>query len=69
MTYTNSTEDALRSGRPVIYDPEMKIPVAGLADIEKTHRENGRTEYTDPLDLSNVIDERFTEAARKALGK
>ncbi|MCI5111239.1 MAG: ABC transporter substrate-binding protein [Marivita sp.] len=69
MTYTNSTEEALRAGRPVIYDPEMKIPVAGLADIEKTHRENGRTEYTDPLDLSNVIDERFTEAARKALGK
>lgn len=69
MTYTNSTEEALRTGSPVIYDPEMKIPVDGLADIEKTHRENGRTEYTEPLDLSNVIDERFTEAARKALGK
>lgn len=69
MAFTNSTEAALRKGRPVIYDPEMKIPVAGLADIEKTHRENGRTEYSNPLDLSNVIDERFTNAARKALGK
>ena len=69
MTFTNSTEDALRSGSPVIYDPEMKIPVDGLADIEKTHRENGRTEYTDPLDLSNVIDDRFTAAARTALGQ
>lgn len=69
MTYTNSTEEALRSGSPVIYDPEMKIPVDGLADIEKTHRENGRTEYTDPLDLSNVIDERFTAAARAALSQ
>lgn len=69
MTFTNSTEAALRKGSPVIYDPEMKIPVAGLADIEKTHRENGRTEYSDPLDLANVIDERFTDAARKALGK
>lgn len=68
MTFTNSTEEALRSGSPVIYDPEMKIPVDGLADIEKVHRENGRTEYTDPLDLSNVVDERFTTAARKALG-
>ena len=68
LTYTNSTEEALRKGSPVIYDPEMKIPVAGLADIEKTHRENGRTEYSDPLDLSNAVDERFTEAARKALG-
>jgi NitT/TauT family transport system substrate-binding protein len=69
MTYTNSTEDALRSGSPVVYDPEMKIPVDGLADIERTHRENGRTEYTDPLDLSNVIDERFTEFARAALSQ
>lgn len=68
LTYTNSTEEALRAGSPVIYDTEMKIPVNGLADIEKTHRENGRTEYTDPLDLSNAVDERFTEAARKALG-
>lgn len=68
MTYTNSTEEALRKGRPVIYDPAMKIPVDGLADIEKTHRENGRTEYTDPLDLSNVVDERFVKAARAALG-
>ncbi|WP_425073424.1 ABC transporter substrate-binding protein [Sagittula sp. S175] len=69
LSFTNSTEEALRTGSPVIYDPEMTIPVDGLADIEKTHRENGRTEYTDPLDLSHVVDERFTQAARKALGK
>jgi NitT/TauT family transport system substrate-binding protein len=68
LTYTNSTEEAIRSGNPVIYDPEMKIPVEGLADQERVHRENGRTEYTDPLDLSNVVDERFTERARKHLG-
>ncbi len=68
LTFTNSTEEAIRTGRPVIYDPEMKIPVAGLADMEKTHRENGRTEYTDPLDLSNVADTRFTEMALEALG-
>lgn len=69
LSFTNSTEEALRTGSPVVYDPEMTIPVDGLADIEKTHRENGRTEYTDPLDLSNVVEERFTQAARKALGK
>jgi NitT/TauT family transport system substrate-binding protein len=67
LTYTNSTEEAIRTGSPVIYDPEMAIPVEGLADVERVHRENGRTEYTEPLDLSNVVDERFTEAARQAL--
>ena len=68
LTYTNSTEEAIRDGSPVIYDPEMKIPVDGLADMEETHRMNGRTEYTDPLDLSNVVDETFTTKAREALG-
>ena len=69
MTFTNSTEDALRRGRPVIYDPAMAIPVEGLADIERVHRENGRTEYTDPLDLSKVVDETFTNKAIATLGK
>jgi NitT/TauT family transport system substrate-binding protein len=67
LTYTNSTEEAIRTGSPVIYDPEMKIPMDGLSDVERVHRENGRTEYTEPLDLSNVVDERFTRAAQDAL--
>jgi NitT/TauT family transport system substrate-binding protein len=40
-----------------------------LADIERVHRENGRTEYTDPLDLSKVVDETFTNKAIATLGK
>lgn len=69
LTYTNSTEEAIRSGNPVIYDPNMVIPTEGLADQERVHRENGRTEYTEPLDLGNVVDERFTKMALEALGK
>ncbi len=69
LTYTNSTEEAIRSGNPVIYDPNMKIPVDGLADQERVHRENGRTEYTEPLDLSKVVDDRFTKMAIETLGE
>jgi NitT/TauT family transport system substrate-binding protein len=69
LTYTNSTEEAIRSGRPVIYDPNMVIPVEGLADQERVHRENGRTEYSEPLDLSNVVDTTFTEKAIEVLGE
>ena len=36
--------------------------------MERVHRENGRTEYTEPLDLSNVVDEEFTDKARMLLG-
>ena len=69
LNYTNSTEEALRNGRPVIYDVNMIIPVDGLSDVEATHRSNGRTEYDTPIDLDNVVDTRFVEAALSALGE
>ncbi|NOZ71127.1 MAG: ABC transporter substrate-binding protein, partial [Chloroflexi bacterium] len=68
LKYVNSTEEAIRTGRRVIYDPDMKIPVEGLADVERVHRENGRTEYTEPVDLTTVVDTSFTEKAVELLG-
>lgn len=67
MTFTNSTEAAIRKGSQVIYDPKLEIPVKGLMDIERVQRENGRTEYTEPLDLSKVVDEQFIKDALKHL--
>lgn len=69
LTHTTSTEEAIRTGSPVVYDPNMQIPVADLADQENVHRSNGRTEYTDALDLSNVVDEQFAKRALAALGE
>ena len=69
LTYTSSTEEALRSGVPVVYDPNQVIPVEGLSDVESTHRENGRTEYEEPIDLDSVVDTTFTETALELLGE
>ena len=69
LKYVNSTEEAIRSGSPVVYDPNMVIPVDGLADVERVHRENGRTEYEEPVDLSSVVDTTFTDTAREILGE
>jgi NitT/TauT family transport system substrate-binding protein len=69
LTYTNSTEEALRAGVPVVYDPNQVIPLDGLADVEGTHRANGRTEYEEAIDLENVTDTSFTEAALELLGE
>ena len=69
LAYTNSTEEALRAGVPVVYDPNQQIPVDGLADIEATHRSNGRTEYEETIDLSSVVDTTFTEEAIELLGE
>ncbi|MCB0047322.1 MAG: ABC transporter substrate-binding protein [Caldilineaceae bacterium] len=68
LAHVNSTEEALRTSTPVVYDPDQVIPVDGLADVERVHRENGRTEYDEPIDLANVVDTSFTEQALELLG-
>ena len=47
----------------------MKNYGKSMRDIERVHRENGRTAYTDPIDLSKVIDATFVDWARSSLGK
>ncbi len=69
LRYVNSTEEALRSGEPVVYDANVEISIDGLADVERVHRENGRTEYDEPIDLNSVVDAQFTEQAREVLGE
>jgi NitT/TauT family transport system substrate-binding protein len=69
LTYTNSTEEALRSGVPVVYDPNVVIPLEGLADVEATHRNNGRLEYEEPIDLESVAVTEFAETAVELLGE
>lgn len=68
LGYVNATEEALRAGAPVVYDPDQAIPLEGLADVERTHRENGRTAYASPVDLANVADTQFVDWAREVLG-
>jgi NitT/TauT family transport system substrate-binding protein len=69
LKYTASTEAALKAGKPAVYDPDLNIPVKGLADIERVHRENGRTDYNKPIDLNKVIDEKFVDKAIAEIGK
>lgn len=69
LRHVNSTEEAIREGTPVVYDPNGVIPVEGLADVERVHRENGRTEYEEPIDLSTVVDTSFVGWARDVLGE
>jgi NitT/TauT family transport system substrate-binding protein len=63
-----ATAEGLRTGSPVVFDPDQAIPVEGLADVERTHRENGRTEYEEPIDLADVVDESFVAWALEVLG-
>jgi NitT/TauT family transport system substrate-binding protein len=69
LKYTASTEAAIKAAKPAVYDPNQDIPAKGLADVERVHRENGRTDYDKPIDLKKVIDDQFVDKAVAALGK
>ena len=73
MTYRQAVELGAHvrkgeRGNPVVYDPNMAIPVDGLADVERVHRENGRTDYTTPIDMKKVVDTSFVSQALDVLG-
>ncbi len=68
LRYVNSTEEALRAGQPVVYDPNMELPLEGLADVERVHRENGRTDYQEPIDMTSVVETDFVDFALETLG-
>jgi NitT/TauT family transport system substrate-binding protein len=69
LAHVNTTEEALRKGSPVIYDPNQTISLDGIRDVERVHRENGRTEYKAPIDLNKVTDTSFVDWALSVLGK
>ncbi|MBE0533968.1 MAG: ABC transporter substrate-binding protein [Rhodospirillales bacterium] len=68
ITFTNTTEKAIREGNPVVYDPDLVVSFDGLRDVERVHRENGRLEYKEPIDLAAVADDQFVKKAIAALG-
>lgn len=68
LRFVDATPEAIRGDQLLEFDPDQEIPVDGLADIERVHRENGRTQYDDPIDLDVVVETSFTEFAREVLG-
>lgn len=69
LAHVNTTEQALRAADPVIYDPNQTLSLEGLRDVERVHRENGRTEYKTPFDPQTVTDGSLVDWARAALGR
>ena len=69
LAHVNTTEQALRGGDPVIYDANQTISLDGLRDVERVHRENGRTEYKTPFDPQTVTDSSLVDWAHSVLGR
>lgn len=54
VKYTGGKEATLKSTPPLVYD-DLAVATASIADQEKVDRENGWTDYKDPLNVASLI--------------
>jgi NitT/TauT family transport system substrate-binding protein len=66
--YTRLSPEVLRASAFNAWDPDLRIHGEDLLDQQRVHIQNGRTEFTEPLPLDRLVDERFQAAALQTLG-
>jgi NitT/TauT family transport system substrate-binding protein len=66
--YTRVSESVLRASVFNAWEPDLTIRGEDLLDQQRVHMQHGRTEYTEPLPLDRLVDERFRAAALERFG-
>lgn len=69
IKYTPSTEDAIKTGAPPFIDPDLKIYIDSIKNMEDVFRGEGWTDYTNVIPTDKMVDSSFEENAVKAVGK
>lgn len=68
LKYVTSTEDAIKKGSPQLYDPDLKIYIDSIKNMEEIFRWAGWTEYTTVIPEDKMADSTFVNSAVKSLG-
>lgn len=68
LKYTPSTEAAIKTGIPPFIDPDLKIYLDSVKNLEEVFRAEGWTDYTTVIPADKMIDASFQENAVKVLG-
>lgn len=68
LKYTPSTEEAIKTGVPPFIDPDLKIYLDSVKNLEEVFRAEGWTDYTTVIPTDKMIDASFQENAVKVLG-
>jgi NitT/TauT family transport system substrate-binding protein len=68
LKYTPSTEDAIKSGTPPFIDPDLKIYLDSIKNLEEVFRSEGWTDYTNVIPSDKMVDTSFADNAVKVLG-
>ncbi len=69
LKYVTSTEDAIRKGAPQVYDPDLKVNLDSIRDMESIFRWAGWTDYANVIPDDKMADTSFVDNAAKVLGE
>jgi NitT/TauT family transport system substrate-binding protein len=68
LKYVTATEDAIRKGKPQVFDPDLKIYIESITNLEEVFRWAGWTNYATKIPYDKMCDTSFAENAVKTLG-
>jgi len=68
LKYVTSTEDAIKKGVPQVYDPDLKVYIDSVKNMEEIFRWAGWTDYTAIITEDKMADSSFVDNAVKVLG-
>lgn len=68
LKYVTSTEDAIKKGKPLLYDPDLKIYIDSIKNMEEIYRWAGWTDYVAVIPEDKMADSTFVDHAVKTLG-
>ena len=59
LQYVTSTEDAIRKGKPQVFDPDLKVYIDSIKNMEEVFRWAGWTNYTAVIPQDKMVDPSF----------
>ncbi|MEW6267592.1 MAG: ABC transporter substrate-binding protein [Thermodesulfobacteriota bacterium] len=68
LKYVTATEETIKKGKPQVYDPDLKVYLESVKNMEEIFRWAGWTNYTDVISQDKMADPSFVENAVKVLG-
>ena len=68
LKYVTSTEDAIRKGKPQTYDPNLRVYIESIKNMEEIFRWAGWTNYKTTISENKMVDASFVVNAVKVLG-
>ena len=67
--YTKTPKDIIKATKPPLHNPNGTLNLDDMKAQQEYFLGSGALTYTEPIDLSTIVDNSFVEGALKIIGK